>query len=80
MQRLRVEALRLRRQQQRRTSRSEHSYAMSPGREPACQIQCLPLTAPHLATGVDMQDLQDCLRGLMFFAFAYFKKLYRAAM
>jgi hypothetical protein len=44
-------------------------------RESGRQIERLPLTAAHLASGVDVQDIQDSLRGLMFFAFAYFRKL-----
>ena len=61
--------------EQGRACRREQPYAMPVLGQASQQVQRLPLAAAHLHAGVDVQSVQNYLRGLMFLALAYFKKL-----
>jgi hypothetical protein len=61
--------------QQKRSGRRKQTHFVPGGRQSPHQMKRLPLPAAHYLSGVDVENEQGYLLGLMFLALAYFKKL-----
>ena len=61
--------------QQKRSGRRKQTHFVPGGSQSSHQMKRLPLPAVHCLSGVDVENEQCYLLGLIFLALAYFRKL-----